>query len=719
MPYAREEIYADDKKLIEMIYRTQELVKSAYAPMRDTIWRRDFLLYNNRHDPKMFGQAAKNYPLESAMFVPATYQQIESSGTDIGQGVLANEPGFTLASVIGASDYEEKSKYVEWSKRMRALLWTQLVKHVGLQGFAVPWARYCEIYGLLWLGVEWYKLMGVKWESRKQPDGDFKMVAVKGEILEDRIKVTPRSVFSMFPDPRGTTVNDSVDGKALRFLQERFTMSVDDFIQHVESTPLLEWNFTGPTEIRKTLEKYMGKVTSDDDIDRQLQRDIGHLANDTSNPPTDAEDKRIVAVTKHWEKDRVIWAVGDKSGDAHVCLRQIGSGDKAKHIDEYPYLNVGIPFVAMRTHPILGELFGVSEVEAGSGPQHQVNIMTNLRNSGIVRSMNNLTFINAVSDITPEMIKSQSSGVFRVPYGLDMDSIIKVIEWPDVTQGAPAEIDFWLQQHQMTIGRSNFSLGFSSPGFNETARGIGMMQGANQGRTNGKVAAMCQDIAKLAQMILKVDQRFMKTDQVVRVTGEDGTPDWLEISREMVARNYEITFDTRPGVANEQVQSQQLMQGLGIFGQWPELNRKAAIKRFFTLLQQHNPGELVNSESSDAHAENMKFMASGDFGPVGPDDDHKYHIKIHQTIPPEGITAKGDRGQLNYLNHIRRHLQFLNLISPASRDGQPLQDPEGMPLPQPPQGQGQGQSQGAPAGGPQGRPEPGPPPGMGGPQRGF
>lgn len=719
MPYARDEIYKDNTKCLEMIYRTQELVKSAYGPMRDTIWRRDFRLVNNHHDPTMFGAAAQAYPLEKGMFVPATYQQIESSAIDIGQGVLANEPGFAVTSIVGNTEYEEKSKYVEWSKRTRALLWTQLVKHVGLEQFAIPWARYCETYGVLWLGVEWYKLLGMQWKSQKQADGDFKVVGTPGAILEDRIKVTPRTVFGMFPDPRGTAVNDSIDGKPLRFLQERFTMSVDDFIQHVESTPLLEWNFTDPTEIRKTLEKYMGKVTADDDIDRQLQRDIGHLANDTSNPPTDAEDKRIVAVTKHWEKDRVIWAVGDKSGDAHICLRQIGSGDKAKHIDEYPYLNVGIPFVAMRTHPVLGELNGISEVEAGSGPQHQVNIMTNLRNSGIVRSLNNLTFINAISDITPEMIKSQPGGVFRVPYGLDMDSIVKVVEWPDVTQGAPAEIDFWLQQHQMTMGRSNFSLGFSSPGFNETARGIGMMQGANQGRTNGKVAAMCQDIAKLAQMILKVDQRFMKADQVVRVTGEDGTPDWIEISREMVARGYEITFDTRPQVANEQVQAQQMMQGLGMFAQWPELNRKAAIKRYMTLLHQHNPGEFLTAESSDAHAENMKFTANGDFGPVGPDDDHKYHIKIHQTIPPETIAAKGPKAQLNYLNHIKGHLQFAGMIVPPTRDGQPLQGPDGMPLP-PQQGQGGQPPQGGPPQmGQGGSPPIGQPQGMGGPQRGY
>ena len=60
MPYAKHEVYDDDKRCAEMVFRAQEKSRLAFAPLRENKWPYDFYLWSSRHDPAQVKKIARN-----------------------------------------------------------------------------------------------------------------------------------------------------------------------------------------------------------------------------------------------------------------------------------------------------------------------------------------------------------------------------------------------------------------------------------------------------------------------------------------------------------------------------------------------------------------------------------------------------------------------------------------------------------------------------------
>jgi hypothetical protein len=73
-----------------------------------------------------------------------------------------------------------------------------------------------------------------------------------------------------------------------------------------------------------------------------------------------------------------------------------------------------------------------------------------------------------------------------------------------------------------------------------TATEAGMIQDASNARTSDKLSIVEQSIAEVGRRMLQLAQQFMQGEQVVRVTGKDGEPMWVNFDREYLAGDFDF-----------------------------------------------------------------------------------------------------------------------------------------------------------------------------------
>lgn len=73
-----------------------------------------------------------------------------------------------------------------------------------------------------------------------------------------------------------------------------------------------------------------------------------------------------------------------------------------------------------------------------------------------------------------------------------------------------------------------------------TATEAGMIQDASNARISDKLAIIEQSIAEVGRRMLQLAQQFMQGEQVVRITGKDGEPMWVNFDREYLAGDFDF-----------------------------------------------------------------------------------------------------------------------------------------------------------------------------------
>lgn len=657
MSYGEEESYRDDAKLTAMVLRAHDESKEALAPLRDVIWRRAYLFYHCRHDPSMFEKAVRMYPLESALFMPIPFQQVETSTPRIAAGALSADPLVNFSPTLSSQESEDEVGALvrDYAKRMETYENNQFENDIRIRDRLPMWAREAELYGLQWLFLEWLKTKD-----------------------EDRIKVSSPSIWSVFPDPRAQSIHGECDTQPCRYIQRLLFMPVDMLWEHMIRNPKIGWQIHD----KKKLEEFAGKYTGDDDVQKVMQAEVGRISGTQGQGyrPKD-EGKRVIKLLDHWEPDKHVVIVGNRA-DSVPLLKQFDA--------QFPYKKLGLPFASICTLPLLNELFGISIVENIAGLVHQTNTLVNMRNVGLARAMSGIVLVNTMSGLSAAKMIAQPAGVWAVDGAVPLEECVKMIQYSDPTSRVYDEVDYMHQQIQLTGGGTEPSQGLGTKGV-ETARGLGYLLEQGNMRFNLKVHSVAMSIAQLARCVLKVNQEYITEDRWTRVTGDDDKAHWIGVGPEVLKRGYEIKVDVRPRAANPSLHVQQFINFVQIASSWPEFNRQEAIMELARLLEIPRPKRMLAKLSSDAEEENVFFLRTGRMPSVRPDDNHVYHLDVHKILLP-AAKSMGPQQEQDLATHVMDHLQFAGLVqnpnappagAPAPGTAPPGMVPPGAPAPLP------------------------------------
>lgn len=690
MSYAAPHIYKDVKNdkgespLATMVVDFNDMSARVFSDLREVIWRRCFLYWHSRHDLSLFGRVLQKYPWPSAIFMPTAFEQLEGAMPDIVEGTLASDPLVRLAPVI--MDGEQEKNAVKWevTRRRQALLNEQFEDDIRIRAALPPWARDVGRYGTCPLFVHWQVKRGQVW-GQKKVGNDWRFDKLENDgILEDRIMVEGMPVWDLYPDPLGRSINGRNSSRPCQAVQRVQIINLDDMVAWVEGTPKKEWNLPEGRKAKiAELEKFTGPLKPRDDWHRALQQELERIADgDTAAWSVAGAENRSMKLIDHWEPDRRILVA--TNGHHHkVLLHEYG--------DERPYKLVGIPIVLLKVIPVNNELFGYSIIEAISGLVHEINLLVNLRNEDLKRSVGPLTIVDPASGITADELLRQPGGVHETNSTMKPEDAVYMQRYPPATDDWYQEVDY-LHTHVEAVGGSS-QWGARQPAHSalHTARGMGLAMQRAGARFNLMVRSLGDGLAELAETVDAINLQYMHKPRVVRVLGKDRKQHLEGLLPHDLNEKIRVYVDTRPSAINPGLEVQELINSYQIVGDWDVLDRAEAAMELFKRQHVVNPERLLKVSIEDADAENYKFLSSGRFGDVSRDENHVYHIDRHMLVWPVA-QQRGAQAENEFDFHLNIHFEFAGLTR-QTPGGAGAQQGAGQPMlrggpPQGPPGQG-------------------------------
>jgi len=200
---------------------------------------------------------------------------------------------------------------------------------------------------------------------------------------------------------------------------------------------------------------------------------------------------------------------------------------------------------------------------------------------------------------------------------------------------------------------------------------------------------MSGDAAQCARIMHAVNRQWMRRTQYIGAPDEPGGV--LSVPYHVMQRKYDIVFDWRPEVIDEQAAIRKhtdFMTVCAPFG--PIFNAAKGIKQYAQMLH-YDGGDYVMPQMDEPARENWWFENSedGDFPhPAMTGDNHEHHLEVHSK-EVQFAQARGEVSVFALQRHMAGHSALMTGGAPAGPPGPPgsgegagappAAAPEGMP----------------------------------------
>ncbi len=713
MPYGDAESYRDDEKALKLVFDAQEKSEKGLEPLFEDKWRRNELLYWSKQDPAMWQNAMgatqwqNGSPYDSSVFIPTVLQQVETRVPRLALSLLANDPMWRAMPLLRDGEMGAQARAWMEAEAKERLLHNQCVRDVRIRRRLAPWLRGACLHGTKILSLDWITRNGPDWgmveKTRKTSEGITTGTGVweftkgKGVKLEDRLRVTGRSLWDVFPDPRGQTFRGE-DGRVCRYAVTRTIMDVDDFIGWIKATPSKNWWFkrtkTGGKRAKmpadsvwiKELKKLQGQVKGEHNKTACIMAEVGRLAGGQGEGfKATEEDEKLLQVLDYWEP----------AGGYHILT--VGTKDNGLCAlrEPNPFKLLGLPLITVRPIPLDNQLYGLGIVDMIEHLVYLVNALTNLHLTGAIREANPLVLVDSMSGLSVDELMAQPYMMHQVnSSGVALKECLAVIPFPATGAVAYQEREFALTQLESSAGSTQFTMS-GDPGKNVTARGIGQFVQQNALRFNLEEMATGECMCELGEGMDLLNRQFVTGPRLERFTDGKGQRRFTTITPEMIKRPVELEFDARAEAANPELRSQQVLQWASIFANYPNYDMDEAIVETGKRLDIPQPRRFLRRQFNRAEMENEMFRQSVEqgqpyIGEVLPNDPHDEHIQMHEQPFLDGtVEAGGEAAKRVLVAHIVRHFQFRTPgagggvgVEQGGAQEQSQEQPQGQPPPQ-------------------------------------
>jgi hypothetical protein len=377
-----------------------------------------------------------------------------------------------------------------------------------------------------------------------------------------------------------------------------------------------------------------------------------------------------------------------------VILKQFG--------EEFPYPDLGIPLVLIGPIAKDNELYRISIYQACGDIYKQLNALVNIRNLALRNSVTGYTLCNTSAGVTSSMLVSATNRMIDVKGELDPQRSLVHINIPDNASGVHVEIGNYIQYVRSCTGNTDMTMGMgrsSAP----TARGTQVLLQQAQSRFNMFVYQGGEDMARLMSAMFKVDRKFVNTERAMRVVGERGRATMVTVGPDMFNHGYDPKFDTRPSAANPELQAQTETSLFAAIKDVPGVNVPKLAVHLLELHNVRNPHQYLLQPLRGPERENGQLAEEGTMPPVRTDDNHYYHLQVHEPMLKDGRVRQasqqfGRRAETEYARHMNDHKAFQAKMgltaavgpspTPAPGAAAPIQfgqggPPQGQPPPAP------------------------------------
>ena len=491
-------------------------------------WDWGYKAYRSRPDPR-------DSDWQSNLFIPRTFDVIETIKPRLVQGLFAQRPSFSMLPVPDHDTFlfpDEQQKLVQRAKDAELLIDHQLETELLLrQAFQQEWCTNALLYGTAPAVLGW---------DPSTNQALFKVI----------------DPYDFWVDPAATKIEDAQDAMhevriPIDVLRKRardgiYDQETVDKLQPDSETP-------NPADQRRKLAGYSGN--------------------------SGGYDSRIVTIRQYARRNRLVWLT--KQGRVLRNTANTLLDDQA------------LPYVVLRNIPIPGDFWGMGWPEILKHLQLELNDVRSLRVDNLKLSICKMYAVS--SEINDELFLAAPGAIFKVA---DPSSGFRVIEQGDISPAAYQEEAQINADIDRTTGQFDYTRGKSSRS-GETATGINLIQTEANVRFALALSIFEDGILDLVRKLYLMDQIWLKLPRAIRHRDQDGmwwsyvSEDAFQGSYDIAP----VSSATIGNKDVQRQTYLQLMQTIGQVPQFAEmLNYRSLLSRFLQLFDLRDTSGLIKSE---------------------------------------------------------------------------------------------------------------------------
>lgn len=518
-----------EKEIVNKVMASYESSKyDKFRRFKEEVWFKCLKSYKGILENTIQGK--------SNLFIPITFQQVETMTSRELSAIYDQD---TLFSFIARKPQDEEdadilSKYAKFDINRIPNIYHKL--NVFL--------RLMHIYGTSFIRTFW--------------DFDY-VLNNRGmiEILKDQFNFHVIPCRHIFVDPTAKRLEEA------RFVIQRTFQDVDHFKKMVER---LEYAKLSEEEVNKL------KTMRISDTETFGFDEFSEV--DTIDGILYDKDRQFIEIVEYFS----------------VCENRyiiVAGGKKVIRDGEIPFKHKNYPFLVAYDIPDPEHFWGISTCEAIYDLQAEVNAIRNNRMDKANFLLNPMFKVKRTALLDKKSLVSRQGGIIRVT---DQDDIMP-LNLGDMKQADYIEEENSKKDIQTTTGVTDYSLGTSGRGYNETATGVSIITSNADARIISKVKYIEQEVLKpLGHIWLALQKQFMPNNVILTVTGKVAY-----LNKEIIYKDYELESIASTQLVNKTVRQQQIAQLAQLVTNNPIVNQAEWLKLIFEIYG-FPAGKLINSQ---------------------------------------------------------------------------------------------------------------------------
>lgn len=582
-------------------------------------WFRFYRKYRGKHDPDFLKYRHGKFTI----FVPLLFSLIENI---IPRFVLGTFGGYPIINVVPVSEDD-----IEPAKKAENLINTQLHRDKVLLK-SVGWFKQFSMFGTSPAKVVWKK--------------DVARLKSKEVVRYMGPSLIPLDAYDLLVDPKATDEGISSSG----YLVHSIILGEEEMKERVMNAAKYNYKFSGIDIMSETTS--LSPSNLDDKFSRE--RELGISTREGGH-------RRYWLFDEYWTPSALVTVLNRR----HI-IRRVENG-----LLDYPFIN-------LNRNPLLGEFYGIGDIEAVEDLMDEINYIRNLRLDNLDMLINLMWLIERGADVdTRELIAKAGGAIFTN----DIQGI-KQIDFKDMTNPSRLEEGLLKQEMQEASGMMDMLKGMTPSGMNETAAGMAMLiEGASYRIKLGLMLIEHYGIREIGDKYLRLNYLNMPEDYIVRQVG-DGK--WLKLkSADEIFGSYDFIPSGSSEFLNKEALRQSVMQLYNLLARDPGTDQEG-LKRLVAMAfggrlietvlfpkglpdRTSNGGAESVDESDMINKENEQMLQGQEIPPVGNHEQHLQGHKAIMTTPEFSQLNSGIQGIFG--RHIQGHMR-------AMGQGAPLESPD-------------------------------------------
>lgn len=529
------------------IYQSVQVEHMARIAQFDK-WAR---LYHSKSNRQLYQGRAN-------VFIPSTFEAIETLIPRIAEGVLTTDPCF---SVIPREEQD-----IVQAKLIQALLAYQFEQ----MNFKINFLKFLKpllVYGTSIAKVTW--LYQTKEVLTQETYGEEPVKTTR--VIYDNPIFTVVDPYDFFIDPSASTIDEA------DWVIQRAMVNIQDL------DPEIYYNLD-------KLEVEKENTTTSSYQEKQARREIRGLSADISVKATPK-----IEVLEYWGLFDI-----DDDGKEEECLIVVANNRHIIRLEENPFFNQEKPFIA--TAWLLtaeGGFWGMGIPEVVEGLQLELNAKRNQALDNVTMTLNNMWLRDRNAGIDKRQLKSIPNGI------IDADNIngLQPLRPPTSIGEAQSMISIIEEDIRRMSGATLALMGSPVPG-RQTATEIQSMVTESNNRLRLHIRFIEENVMKpLLRKCYSYNQQFITEERIVRIIGAKGN-EFERINPADIAGDYDFIPTASFSLANKEVIKRNFLELYNILQGNPNINQVALLKKLLEVFDIKGIEEvLVEHLETEAPAE--------------------------------------------------------------------------------------------------------------------